>query len=105
MLGVCVIGAQPPVPVADCPCRCWLGRRLLSLLVELFLKSELGIILQDSLDGRCLVPAPQLAVQDRHEGWGSSPVWSQWGEGSLQYPLGACVFSLPVFELLPYSTL
>lgn len=67
------------MPVTDCPCRCWLGRRLLSFLVGLFLKSELGIILQDSLDGGCLVPAPQLAVQDRHEGWGSSPVWSQWG--------------------------
>lgn len=58
----------------DCPCRCWLGQRLLSLLVGLFLKSGLGVILLDSLDGGCMVPAPQLAVwKNRHEGRGSYP--------------------------------
>jgi hypothetical protein len=91
----------------DCPCRCWLGRRLLSLLEGLFLKSGLGVILLDSLDGGCVVPAPQLAVwKNRHGGQGSdhppSPVWSQWGKGPL-HTLQGPVSSL--FLSSSYSTL
>lgn len=87
----------------DCPRRCWLGRRLLSLLVGLFLKSGLGVILQDSLDGGCLVPAPQLAVlKNRREGRGSyPPPLEPEGEGPFAYPSRACVFSLPALLLHP----
>lgn len=89
----------------DCPCRCWLGRRLLSLLVGIFLKSGLAIILQDSLDGGSLVPAPQLAVQNSREGQGSYPPplppSGASGGRALCIPFkGLCLLFLPSYSTL-----
>lgn len=96
----------------NCPCRCWLGRRLLSLLVGLFLKSGLGVILQDSLDGGCVVPAPQLAAQNGREGQGSCPQSGASGGRALSLPFkGLCLLSScplllhPVISKLASSSL